>query len=86
MVPVNQIIKNKTMKELLQQLSELDIDLESCYSIRLGFKKIDLQANVTKETYDKLKSLQYKISLDLENDWLLAEKGNVSMILTFKTS
>lgn len=75
------------MNELLQKLSELDIDLlESCYSIRLGHNKIDLQGHMTRETYNKLKSLEYKISLDVENDWLLAEKENVSMFLTFKIS
>jgi len=84
MVPVNQIIKNKTMKELLQKLSELNLDPELFYSIRLA-NDISLQGHLTKYTYDKLKLLEYKMSFDFENDWLFAEKDNVKIFLTFNT-
>jgi len=71
------------MKELLQKLSETDLDPELFYSIRLA-NDICLQGHMTKETYDKLKSLEYKMSFDFENDWLFAEKDNVKIVLTFK--
>jgi hypothetical protein len=71
------------MKELLQQLSEINLDLELFYAIRLS-NDIVLQGDMTRETYNKLKSLEYKMSFDFENDWLFAEKDNVKIVLTFK--
>lgn len=71
------------MKEQLEKLLTLGLDVNDFYTIAIWERELRLQGHVTKELLNKLKSLDFKLKYEEDHDFIIAHKDNVTCSLTF---
>lgn len=71
------------MKEQLEKLQTLGLDVNDFYTIAIWERELRLQGHVTKELLNKLKELDFEIKFEKDINFIIAEKDNVTCTLTF---
>jgi hypothetical protein len=71
------------MKEQLEKLQTLGLDVNDFYTIAIWERELRLQGHVTKELLNKLKELDFEIKFEKDSNFIIAEKDNVTCNLTF---
>jgi hypothetical protein len=71
------------MKEQLEKLQTLGLDLNDFYTIAIWERELRLQGHVTKELLNKLKLLNFEIKFEKDTNFIIAEKDNVICNLCF---
>ena len=71
------------MKEQLEKLLTLGLDVNDFYTIAIWERELRLQGHVTKELLNKLKELDFEIKFEKDINFIIEEKDNVTCTLTF---